>query len=328
MKQELHKNQIHNCIKLQVGRWSYLRDFLQNKSSGRRTFSIIPQIGCISIKGNRLIIDKPKCIKCLFCVAGCPNIIIDENFSFLPAPNKESPPENKLITDYAYGTFRGSLVTIPTSGSLNIERRFNSLREFTETNETQNISIWAARLLHYLSGDKMARLGLEVGMVIQEKDRGGRMDICMLSNDENLFIIEAKVSFEQMMQEGRYIDQILSYRRGINKTLSDLNLSGYNQYIFLLIDGKESDLLYPSHQDCTSNIGNQSEHFYEILNKYGIFFLSSQALWSLALKKMFIDGDAYSLEKIFSRIYREENHGLLSAGIVSSTGGAYEFEYL
>ncbi len=328
MKQELHKNQIDNCIKLQIDRWSYLRDFLQNKSSGRRTFSIIPQIGCISIKGSRLIIDKTKCIKCLFCVTGCPNIIIDENFSFLPVENKESPPKNKFITDYAYRIFRGSLVAIPTIGSFNIEKKFNSLREFTEIDETQHISIWAARLLHYLSDDKTARLGLEVGMLIQEKDRGGRMDICMLSNDENLFIVEAKVSFEKMMQEGRYVDQILSYRKETNKTLSNLNLSDYNQYIFLLIDGKESDLLYPSHQDCTSNIGNQSEHFYEILNRYKIFFLSSQALWSLALKKMFIDGEVYSLEKVFNRIYREENHGLLSAGIVSSAGGAYKIEYL
>lgn len=328
MKQESIKNQIENCIRLQANRWRYLQDFLQNKSSGRRTFSIIPQIGCISIKESRLIIDKTKCIKCLFCITECPNIIIDENFDFLPVENKESRTKNKFITDYAYKIFRGSLVTIPTIGSLNIERRFNSLREFTEIDETQHISIWAARLLHYLSDDKTARLGLEVGMLIEEKDRGGRMDICMLSNDKNLFIIEAKVTFEKMMQEGRYVDQILSYRKEANETLKNLNLSDYNQYIFLLIDGKESDLLYPSHQDCTSNIGNQSEHFYEILNRYNIFFLSSQALWSLALKKMFVDEKAYYLEKVFDRIYREENHGLLSAGIVSSAGGAYKIEYL
>lgn len=328
MKQKLRKNQIDNCIKLQIDRWGYLRDFLQNKSSEKRTFSIIPQIGCISIQGDSLIIDETKCIKCLFCITGCPNtIIIDKNFNFLPA-EKGSYVKNEFITDYANRIFKGSLITSPTIEGLNTEKRFSSLREFTERDETQHISIWAARLLHYLSDDKEARLGLEVGMLIQEKDRGGRMDICMLSNNKNLFITEAKVSFEKMMQEGRYLDQILSYRKETEETLNSLNLSNYNQYIFLLIDGKESNLLYPSHKDCTSNVGNQSEHFYEVLKKYKIFFISSQALWGLALKKMFVDEEAYSLEKVFNKIYQKENLGLLSVGIISNTSGIYKIEYL
>jgi len=161
-------------------------------------------------------------------------------------------------------------------------------------------------------------------MLIQDRDRGGRMDICMLSDDRNLFIIEAKVSFKKMMQENRYIDQILSYRKEVQKNLDELNFPNYKQYIFLLIDGKENDLLYSSHPDCTSNVGNQSKQFYEVLNKYNIFFISSQALWGLVIKKMFMDKEAYSLENIFSRFYNPQNCGLLSAGLVSRTDGTYK----
>ena len=86
MKQELHKYQIDGCIKLQIDHWGYLRDFLQNKSSEKRIFSIIPRISCISVQRDSLVIDKTKCIKCLFCITGCPKgIIIDEKFDFLPA---------------------------------------------------------------------------------------------------------------------------------------------------------------------------------------------------------------------------------------------------
>jgi hypothetical protein len=90
-------------------------------------------------------------------------------------------------------------------------------------------------------------------------------------------------------------------------------------YKFLLIGGPESDLLPNSHINCTSNVGNRSKTFYETLIRNNFIFISSNALLSLALLKLF-KGDQYSIENIYKKIFKEGVLGLVSSGIIFYDG--------
>ena len=70
-------------------------------------------------------------------------------------------------------------------------------------NETKNISVWGAKVIEFLAKENNPRIALEVGMKIESRNRGGRIDICVLSGN-NLFLVEAKVSFQRMIDENRY----------------------------------------------------------------------------------------------------------------------------
>lgn len=76
-----------------------------------------------------------------------------------------------------------------------------------------------------------------------------------------------------MLDEGRYISQLLAYEEEIVSTLKDI-LSDVTHYKFLLIDGAESDLLPQHHPACTSKTGNLSDKFYQsVIDNHFFSFL-------------------------------------------------------
>jgi len=87
-----------------------------------------------------------------------------------------------------------------------------------------------------------------------------------------------------------------------------------------MIGGNESDLLPSNHPDCTSNVGNKSDNFYDTMRKHKFFFISANAMLSLGLMKLFVSYDKYNLENLFPLITNPEYVGLLSSGLVNIKG--------
>jgi len=303
------------CISLHHYRWGYLKDFLENNPRGEQESLICHKIKCLKFLHNHIEIKKENCIKCFFCLFGCPgNLIeIDKNFNLIPKCD-EFEARNQSILEEINKYFRGELIDFKNLDYFLSSGSHQSFKEFTEVDETQNLSVWAINTLKFLSAEVDARIGLEINMLIETRDRGGRLDLCMLSRD-NLFVGESKVSFKKMMQENRYLSQIIAYKEEIARTLSDLNKE-LSSFIFLLINGEESDLLPPPHPQCTSNIGEQAKMFYSSVDKYNLFFISSYALQALALKKIFVDKEKYSIDNVFNKLVSANCIGLLSSGVV------------
>lgn len=308
------------CICFHSYRWGYLKDFLENKPKGERESLICHKIKCLEFLSDHIEINNENCIKCLFCLFGCPGHSIEINRDFnLIAKCNEFKSQNPFILDEINAYFKGTLVEFRQLDYFLSTGTFRSFKEFTEIDETQNLSVWAMNALKFLSQEANPRIGLEINMLIKSRDRGGRLDTCLLSGD-TLFVGETKVSFEKMMQENRYVAQILAYKEEIKNTLSNLKMSLSN-CVFLLINGKESDLLPPTDSNCTSTVGQQAEIFYESVLRHNIFFISSYALWALALKKIFRDKHKYSIDNVFKKLLVANSIGLLSSGVISKNGG-------
>jgi hypothetical protein len=92
----------------------------------------------------------------------------------------------------------------------------------------------------------------------------------------------------------------------------DLNIP-FN--LLLIIGGDESDLLPPSDPRCTSRSGNMSKRFFSLLLKYNIRFISSTALWGLALKQMTTRNVDYCWDSFIPDIFEDHScFGLITAG--------------
>lgn len=324
------KNNLPPCVSIFNKKWGYLKDFLLNKSKGDQYFSIVHNINCIQINNNQININRNHCIKCLFCLLNCPGnlISIEDDFNLKEGcsdfENIISDNNKEIVKNY----FNNELVEIPYSANISKDTNYKNFEEFASVDETRNIAVWGASLIKFLSLDPESRLGLEIKMIIQSRDRGGRLDICLFSNDEFLIAAETKISFVKMMQEGRYVSQMISYKEEILKNLQEVDLSNIKSYPVLLIDGRENDLLFSNHINCTSKIGNQSDIFYKNLVEHDLFFISATALWALSLKKLLIDKEKYSIENVLSKMIDKKNYGLVSAGVITKNGSDFIVEPL
>lgn len=304
------------CIIMRTFQYGYLKDFLEDNSKGYDDKMVSHLIDCIEFKNLSINILNDVCIKCFFCVFSCPeNRIEVQNEFYLESMCSEFKPDypNKLEPRIFNDLFHGAFLELPSVQFAQFQRGFSSFQDFTEIHETTNIAVWGAGVLRFLSNNKFSRVGLEIGMNISTRQRGARLDICLLSKDF-LYVVEAKVSFKSMMDDNRYITQLLAYEEEIEETLKKFK-SPSKHYKFLLIGGPESDLLPPNHPYCTSNIGNLATKFYNSIIDHKFFFISANALLSLGLLKLF-KGNLYCIEKLSERLFAENNIGLLSSGLV------------
>lgn len=311
----IYKTKRPPCISLFNYRWGYLKDFLNNKPKGERESVISHKIDCLEFINDHIKIRRENCIKCLFCLFGCPNnlIEIDKHFK-LTAKCNEFKNQNPFITEEVNKYFKGQLIEFPHLNYFLSSKQYKSFTEFTEADEVQNLSVWAMNVLKFLSIEENPRIGFEINMLIETRDRGGRLDLCLLSRD-TLFVGESKVSFEKMMQENRYVSQLTAYKEEIEKSVSD-SRKELSSFTFLLINGKETDLLPPANPRCTSIVGDQAKLFYDNVLRYNLFFVSSNALWTLGLKKLFIDKNKYSIDNVFRKLFAANSIGLLTSGVV------------
>ena len=204
---------------------------------------------------------------------------------------------------------------MPPVSTSHIRVKYKSFEEFTSTNETKHIAVWGANAMKFLSSSLEPRVALEVGVDIQNRDRAGRLDISLLNTiDKYLFVAETKVSFEAMMAEARYEAQLLGYESVIETSCDE----SIKRCKFLLIGGKESDLLPSSNPSSTGGV--KSDLFYDVLRERGFFFISANALLAMGLMKMYVSNAIYNLENLYKLISNAEFVGLLSAGAVKKDG--------
>ena len=84
---------------------------------------------------------------------------------------------------------------------------------------------------------------------------------------------------------------------------------------FLVIGGKESDLLPPGILGSTS--GPRGKLFYDVLREHGLFFFSANALLALGLMKLYISIKSYSLENLYKIMVDKKFVGILSSGVIT-----------
>lgn len=312
------KTKLPSCILLRVYRYSYLKDFISNTRTSFQDLSIATKIECIEFKGGPIDIRNENCINCMFCVFGCPgnNIEVKKDFSLKAmCSNFSTNYDDKLLLDKLDLFFTGEFIKLPEIRLRQLSVKYKSFEDFTSKEETTNIAVWGANTLKYLSNSIESRIAIEVGLKITTRDRGGRLDICLINNNI-LLVAEAKVSFEKMMNEGRYVSQLIAYEEELELATTSSDI----QYCkFLLIGGPESDLLPTSHPMCTSKVGGRGQLFYNALEEHNFFFISANALLSLSLLKL-NKGDNYSIENIYKKLFSKGNLGLLSSGIVCRKG--------
>jgi NAD-dependent dihydropyrimidine dehydrogenase PreA subunit len=309
------------CITVKTCKYSYIQTFLNGDKKQDKDYSVPLKIDCLKIGiNNKPSVLKERCINCMFCIFGClgNKIIISDKFHPVEfCTDLSAEQRNELHNNLIVKLFKGNFIKLPSVPISAFKIKYKTFSEFTSVDETENIAVWGINAMKYLSRSLEPRISLEIGLKIQERDRGRRIDISLLNISENyLFLVETKVNFEKMMSEKRYISQLLDYETEMKK----INLSNIKKCKFLMIGGEESTLLPPNHPDCTSKVGNEIDNFYDILQKNQFFFISANAMLALGLMKLFVSCDKYNLENLFPIITNRKYVGLLSSGVVNTEG--------
>lgn len=197
--------------------------------------------------------------------------------------------------------------------------KFQRFEDFTSRNEVHNISLWSLSCLKNLSFGAEIRLGKELEILQTKNPRDGRLDVVALSNNE-LLVLEAKVSLPSLLSEGRFKYQIPSYEKEclnmLDKYSSEAGIK-CGLSTLLIVGGEETDLYPPDHPDCISGqVGRISQILYDNLLEYRLKFISANALWALSSIAEVLGKKIYWYE-ILPKLFREKDTvGLLSGGKV------------
>lgn len=311
------------CIVIKMHKYSYLKDFLEDVKHKKaiESHSVPLIIECLvrqEHSEHRFFVLDERCINCMFCIMGCPGhriLITDKIHPTEFCYDINSTEFENLRKSFIDKLLNGKFIDLPPVKIGQLKPKYKRFEDFTKVDETKNIAVWTANAMRYLSTSLEPRIALEVGVQISKRDRGGRLDVTMLNlKDKYLFVAETKVSFDKMMQEGRYESQLLGYETELEAVAE----YGYNRAKFLVIGGRESDLLHKDQEYSTA--GQRADLFYRILNKHNFFFFSANALLALGLKKMFVSIEKYSLENLYPYITSGEYVGMLSYGLVRNDG--------
>lgn len=309
------------CIVIPMYKYSYLEHFMDDfkHSKGAQRHSIPIKISCLKRqqnKGGRFVVKDEICVNCMFCVFGCigNKILISKKYHPLEFCYDITQNELEELSVEVSKLFKGEFIHLPKVPLSQLSIKYKSFEDFTSVKETENIAVWTANALKFLSSSMEPRVALEVGLQITQRDRGGRLDVTLLNVKDNyLFVAETKVDFAHMMGEGRYESQMVAYETELSQVSNNVKRAK-----FLVIGGKESDLLHPNIIGSTS--GPKGKLFYDVLHKHGLFFISANALLALGLMKLYVSIKAYSLENLFSIIVDKKYVGLLSSGVIASDG--------
>ena len=308
------------CVSIKVRKYSYLPDFISDNPRDRiiKSFSVPILVDCIKLENDTYKIDDCKCFNCMFCAFGCIGNKVLINSNIHPTDmcaEITGETVSKMREELFPKLFNGEFIPLPPVSTSHIRVKYKSFEEFTSTNETKHIAVWGANAMKFLSASLEPRVALEVGVDIKNRYRAGRLDISLLNTiDKYLFVAETKVSFEAMMAESRYEAQLLGYESVIETSCDE----SIKRCKFLLIGGKESDLL--PHSNPSSTGGVKSDLFYDVLRERGFFFISANALLALGLMKMYVSNALYNLENLYQLIINAEFVGLLSAGAIKKDG--------
>jgi len=306
------------CYAITTNRCHDLKDMLNGVFKVDSPRSVPVKVGCLQLAENHKQFDvlSAKCINCMFCVFGCTGHrgLLSCDFKLKKLCYDLNQHEfSELKNNLLPKLFTGKFIELPKVETSNIKVKYQDFESFTSVDETENIAVWSANAMKYLSCSMEPKISLEVH-VKKTGARDGRLDVTMYNmRDRYLMVAETKTTFEDMMKDMRFESQLFAY----NKELDNRCGSLIKHCTFLIIGGKESSLLPQTHPQCTSVTGNQAGQFYSILQNRGYFFISANAMLALGLKKMFDSMQKYSLENIFDKVISTGNYvGLLSCGAI------------
>ena len=307
------------CIIIPMYKYSYLENFMEDvkHTKGVQRHSVPIKISCLKKTNNdhaRFVVKDEICVNCLFCVFGCVGnkILISKKYHPLEFCYDITQNELDILSVEVSKLFRGESLRLPKIPLSQLSVKYKSFEDFTSVKETENIAVWTANALKFLSSSMEPRVALEVGLQISQRDRGGRLDVTLLNiKDKFLFVAETKVDFAHMMGEGRYESQMVAYETELNQIPDEVKRAK-----FLVIGGKESDLLPPNITGSTS--GPRGKMFYNVLREHGLFFFSANALLALGLMKLYVSIKEYSLENLHKIMIDRNYLGILSSGVITN----------
>lgn len=285
-------------------------------TKGIQRHSVPIKISCLKGQQNeraRFVVKDEICINCLFCVFGCigNKILISKKYHPLEFCYDITQDELEGLSVEVSKLFKGDFIRLPKVPLSQLAIKYKSFEDFTSVKETENIAVWTANAMKFLSSSMEPRVALEVGLQIIQRDRGGRLDVTLLNvKDKYLFVAETKVDFAHMMGEGRYESQMVAYETELRQVSDNIKRAK-----FLVIGGKESDLLPPRFLGSTS--GPRGKLFYDVLREHGLFFFSANALLALGLMKLYISIKSYSLENLYKIMVDKNCVGILSSGVIT-----------
>ena len=285
-------------------------------TKGIQRHSVPIKISCLKGQQNeraRFVVKDEICINCLFCVFGCigNKILISKKYHPLEFCYDITQDELEGLSVEVSRLFKGDFIRLPKVPLSQLALKYKSFEDFTSVKETENIAVWTANAMKFLSSSMEPRVALEVGLQIIQRDRGGRLDVTLLNvKDKYLFVAETKVDFAHMMGEGRYESQMVAYETELRQVSENIKRAK-----FLVIGGKESDLLPPGILGSTS--GPRGKLFYDVLREHGLFFFSANALLALGLMKLYISIKSYSLENLYKIMVDKKFVGILSSGVIT-----------
>lgn len=241
-----------------------------------------------------------KCFGCLFCYF-CKSEI---QFNFNNFFGKE------FIKNFAEKAFHLEKIKMPTSKG--VIKKIKNLEDFTSKDETKKIQPWATLLVNKICSTKN-EVSMEVPILVQSQ-RYGRLDVCALTDDKQLLVMESKINLDDALRDERFVEQQKKYVEEIKTHTSN--------FLYLTIfGGNETDLLPCDNEYCTGVIGNKSKRFYDLIKGNNIKFISANALWLLACK--FISyGEEYSWNIFLPKIFNNSSTlGLVSLGLIQNING-------
>ena len=306
------------CAVIQMNKYSYLDHFINDKKhiKGIQRHSIPILIQCLKLEQNsesRFSAIEERCINFMFCVFGCIGNKILLNRKIHPEKFCYDISQEELdsLHSVAITLFQGDFIKLPRVPLSQFKVKFKSFEDFTSVDETKNIAVWTANAMKYLSSSLEPRVALEVGLQIEQRDRGGRLDVSLLNLKDNfLFVAETKVDFNHMMAEGRYESQMVAYETELEQIPKSIRRAK-----FLVIGGRECDLLPPTLNGSTS--GPRGKLFYKVLREHNLFFFSANSLLALGLMKLYVSIKDYSLEALYPIMVSKQFLGILSSGIIT-----------
>lgn len=295
-------------MQLTLLKYDNIKDFILYPSKKRipETFSLI-----FSCKGlNTDYTFKSTCFGCLFCVLNDEQQLKTKYINHF---------KNYDLCNFKDRYFKGNLVS-PIKSHTSLKNPYSNIEKFTSTKETTHIQPWSAGILNCTSSQS-CRVGREINIPNTDYNRDGRLDIAAIT-DSYLLAIEAKISLKDALIDERFIEQFDKYNKEIKDIITE---KGYKYNLLLLIGDKETDLLPPSHIECSSNIGDMSSRFYNILDTYGIKFISANALLGLSFNHLLSKDPIFAWDNFIPRIFEDENCvGIVSAGKIVKINNSYE----
>lgn len=299
-------------------KYTKFRNFLENKFDEIRFWPSCDNqdVGALEVDSETVSINTEKCMGCLMCFSTEKQL---ENLEENPKKILSQIYGNDFISKFNSNIFGGGLTNLPYFKN----RKTNTFEEFTSMKETTHLSLWASSVMNFLASSKDSRIGKEIEIMKMDNPRDGRLDVCV-DNQNYVFVGECKVDLNSLLVENRFRIQIPSYTRECYRFLNEFNQkhkSHKKLMVFLIIGGKETDLLPQHHPHCSSRVGNKAERFYRDLLKFDIKFISANSIlvmmfYSLCNKKRLC-------WDIFLKSLLEDKNfiGLVTGGMIINDNG-------